>query len=64
MYNGASVYKGRQKTAGFIEVLERASLLAEGSRLRGNYWIFQKDNAAINKADRKFFSKLFLWQRM
>ena len=46
------VIQGRQTAAGYIGMLERASLLTEGPRLCGNDWIFQQDNAAIHNARR------------
>ena len=44
------VVQGRQTATGYVDMLQRASLLTEGPRLCGNDWIFQQDNAAIHTA--------------
>ncbi|KAI3369248.1 hypothetical protein L3Q82_007796 [Scortum barcoo] len=49
-FNGTmelQVVQGRQMAAGYVEMLQRASLLTEGPRLCGNDRVFQQDNAAI-----------------
>lgn len=54
-FNGTmqlQVVQGRQTAAGYVEMLQQASLLAEGPRLCGEEWIFQQDNAAIHNARR------------
>uniref|UniRef100_A0A3B3UP82 Uncharacterized protein n=1 Tax=Poecilia latipinna TaxID=48699 RepID=A0A3B3UP82_9TELE len=48
-FNGTmelQVVQGRQTAAGYVEMLQRASLMTEGPRLCGNDWVFQQDNAA------------------
>uniref|UniRef100_A0A3Q0QWA4 Tc1-like transposase DDE domain-containing protein n=1 Tax=Amphilophus citrinellus TaxID=61819 RepID=A0A3Q0QWA4_AMPCI len=42
--------QGRQTAAGYVEMLQRASLMTEGPRLCGNDWVFQQDNAAVHSA--------------
>ncbi len=42
------VVPGRQTAAGYVDMLQRASLLTEGPRLCGNDWVFQQDNAAVH----------------
>lgn len=42
------VVQGRQMATGYVDMLQRASLLTEGPRLCGNDWVFQQDNAAIH----------------
>uniref|UniRef100_A0A3Q3BA23 Tc1-like transposase DDE domain-containing protein n=1 Tax=Kryptolebias marmoratus TaxID=37003 RepID=A0A3Q3BA23_KRYMA len=52
-FNGTmelQVVQGRQTAAGYVEMLQRASLLTEGPRLCGNDWVFQQDNAAVHNA--------------
>ena len=44
--------QGRQTAAGYVGMLQRSSLLTEGSRLCGNEWIFQQDSAAVHTARR------------
>ncbi len=44
------VAQGRQKAAGYVDMLQRASLLTEGPRLCGNDWVFQHDSAAVHNA--------------
>uniref|UniRef100_A0A8C1MX09 Tc1-like transposase DDE domain-containing protein n=1 Tax=Cyprinus carpio TaxID=7962 RepID=A0A8C1MX09_CYPCA len=44
------VVQGRQTATGYVDLLQRASLLTEGPRLCGNDWVFQQDNAAIHNA--------------
>ncbi|CAB1457857.1 unnamed protein product [Pleuronectes platessa] len=42
-FNGTmelQVVQGRQTAAGFVEMLQRASLMTEGPRLCGNDWVF------------------------
>uniref|UniRef100_A0A672P8D6 Tc1-like transposase DDE domain-containing protein n=1 Tax=Sinocyclocheilus grahami TaxID=75366 RepID=A0A672P8D6_SINGR len=40
------VVQGRQTAAGYVDMLQRASLLTD--RLCGNDWVFQQDNAAVH----------------
>ena len=50
-FNGTmelQVVQGRQTAAGYVEMLQQASLLTEGPRLSGNDWVFQQDNAAVH----------------
>uniref|UniRef100_A0A671W9P1 Tc1-like transposase DDE domain-containing protein n=1 Tax=Sparus aurata TaxID=8175 RepID=A0A671W9P1_SPAAU len=52
-FNGTmelQVVQGRQTAAGYVEMLQRASLMTEGPRLCGNDWVFQQDNAAVHNA--------------
>uniref|UniRef100_A0A3B3XGH3 SRCR domain-containing protein n=1 Tax=Poecilia mexicana TaxID=48701 RepID=A0A3B3XGH3_9TELE len=42
------VVQGRHTAAGYVEMLQRASLMTEGPRLCGNDWVFQQDNAAVH----------------
>ncbi|CAJ1077705.1 unnamed protein product [Xyrichtys novacula] len=42
------VVQGRQTAAGYVEMLQQASLTTEGPRLCGNDWVFQQDNATIH----------------
>uniref|UniRef100_A0A671Y845 Tc1-like transposase DDE domain-containing protein n=1 Tax=Sparus aurata TaxID=8175 RepID=A0A671Y845_SPAAU len=52
-FNGTmelQVVRGRQTAAGYVEMLQRASLMTEGPRLCGNDWVFQQDNAAVHNA--------------
>ncbi|CAB1460624.1 unnamed protein product [Pleuronectes platessa] len=52
-FNGTmelQVVQGRQTAAGYVEMLQRASLMTEGPRLCGNDWVFQQDNAPIHNA--------------
>uniref|UniRef100_A0A673BPF4 Tc1-like transposase DDE domain-containing protein n=1 Tax=Sphaeramia orbicularis TaxID=375764 RepID=A0A673BPF4_9TELE len=44
------VVQGRQTAAGYVHMLQRASLMTEGPRLCGNSWVFQQDNAAVHNA--------------
>ncbi len=44
------VVQGRQMVAGYVDMLQRASLLTEGPRLCSNDWVFQWDNAAVHNA--------------
>ena len=44
------VVQGRQTATGYVDLLQRASLLTEGPRLCGNDWVFQQDNAALHNA--------------
>uniref|UniRef100_A0A672ZJP4 Tc1-like transposase DDE domain-containing protein n=1 Tax=Sphaeramia orbicularis TaxID=375764 RepID=A0A672ZJP4_9TELE len=44
------VVQGRQTAAGYVQMLQRASLMTEGPRLCGNSWVFQQDNAAVHNA--------------
>ena len=44
------VVGGWQKAADYIKMLNNLSLTQEGSRLCGEGWIFQQDNAAIHNA--------------
>uniref|UniRef100_A0A3B3UTQ9 Transposase Tc1-like domain-containing protein n=1 Tax=Poecilia latipinna TaxID=48699 RepID=A0A3B3UTQ9_9TELE len=61
-FNGTmelQVMQGRQTAAGYVEMLQRASLITEGPRLCGNDWVFQQDNAAVHNAclTKEFFQK-------
>uniref|UniRef100_A0A3P9P757 Tc1-like transposase DDE domain-containing protein n=1 Tax=Poecilia reticulata TaxID=8081 RepID=A0A3P9P757_POERE len=50
-FNGTmelQVVQGRQTAAGYVEMLQQASLMTEGPRLCGNDWVFQQDNAAVH----------------
>uniref|UniRef100_A0A3Q2VB34 Tc1-like transposase DDE domain-containing protein n=1 Tax=Haplochromis burtoni TaxID=8153 RepID=A0A3Q2VB34_HAPBU len=51
--------QGRQMSAGYVQMLQRASLMTEGPRPCGNDWAFQQDNATVRKARRTmdFFQK-------
>uniref|UniRef100_A0A3Q3B4N6 Tc1-like transposase DDE domain-containing protein n=1 Tax=Kryptolebias marmoratus TaxID=37003 RepID=A0A3Q3B4N6_KRYMA len=52
-FNGTmelQVVQGRQTAAGYVEMLQWASLMTEGPRLCGNDWVFQQDNAAVHNA--------------
>ncbi len=42
------VVQGHQTAAGYVDMLQRASLMTEGPRLCGNNWVFQQDNAAVH----------------
>ncbi|KAK3513042.1 hypothetical protein QTP70_000198 [Hemibagrus guttatus] len=44
------VVQGRQTAAGYVDMLQQASLMTEGPCLCGNDWVFQQDNAAVHKA--------------
>uniref|UniRef100_A0A3P8UEM3 Tc1-like transposase DDE domain-containing protein n=1 Tax=Amphiprion percula TaxID=161767 RepID=A0A3P8UEM3_AMPPE len=44
------VVQGCQTVAGYVLMLQRASLMIEGPRLCGNSWVFQQDNAAVHNA--------------
>ncbi|KAL6479984.1 hypothetical protein MHYP_G00110170 [Metynnis hypsauchen] len=44
------VVQGRQTAAGYVEMLQWASLMTEGPRLCGYDWVFQQDNAAVHNA--------------
>ena len=44
--------QGRQTAAGYVSMLQKASLVTEGYRLCGEGWLFQQDNAAIHAARR------------
>uniref|UniRef100_A0A672YXQ5 Tc1-like transposase DDE domain-containing protein n=1 Tax=Sphaeramia orbicularis TaxID=375764 RepID=A0A672YXQ5_9TELE len=44
------VVQGRQMAAGYVQMLQRVSLMTEGPRLCGNSWAFQQDNAAVHNA--------------
>uniref|UniRef100_A0A3P9BZJ1 Tc1-like transposase DDE domain-containing protein n=1 Tax=Maylandia zebra TaxID=106582 RepID=A0A3P9BZJ1_9CICH len=41
-----------QTAAGYIQMLQRASLMTEGPNLCGNNWVFQQDNATVHNAFR------------
>uniref|UniRef100_A0A3B3YE53 Tc1-like transposase DDE domain-containing protein n=1 Tax=Poecilia mexicana TaxID=48701 RepID=A0A3B3YE53_9TELE len=61
-FNGTmelQVVQGRQTAAGYVEMLQRASLMTEGPRLCGNDWVFQQDNAAVHNArlTKEFFQE-------
>ena len=47
---GASGGAGHQTAAGYVQMLQLASLMTEGPRLCGNSWVFQQDNAAVHNA--------------
>ena len=52
-FNGTmelQVVQGHQTAAGYVEMLQQASLMTEGPRLCGNDWGFQQDNAPIHNA--------------
>uniref|UniRef100_A0A3Q1AX10 Tc1-like transposase DDE domain-containing protein n=1 Tax=Amphiprion ocellaris TaxID=80972 RepID=A0A3Q1AX10_AMPOC len=40
----------RQTAAGYVQMLQQASLMTEGPRLCGNSWVFQQDNTAVHNA--------------
>ena len=42
--------QGRQTAAGYVQMLQQASLMTEGPRLCGNSWVCQQDNAAVHNA--------------
>lgn len=42
------VAQGCLTAAGYVEMLQRASLLTEGPRLCGDDWVFQQGNAAVH----------------
>uniref|UniRef100_A0A3B3S1M2 Transposase Tc1-like domain-containing protein n=1 Tax=Paramormyrops kingsleyae TaxID=1676925 RepID=A0A3B3S1M2_9TELE len=44
--------QGRQMAAGYVQMLQRASLMTEGPRLCGNDWVFRQDNATVQNARR------------
>uniref|UniRef100_A0A3Q0QWK0 Tc1-like transposase DDE domain-containing protein n=1 Tax=Amphilophus citrinellus TaxID=61819 RepID=A0A3Q0QWK0_AMPCI len=44
------VVQGRQTVAGYVEMLQRASLMTEGPRLCVNDWVFQQDSSAVHNA--------------
>ena len=46
------VVQGRRTAAGYVSMLQKASLMTEGHRLCGDGWLFQQDNAAIHAARR------------
>uniref|UniRef100_A0A3P9PWG7 Tc1-like transposase DDE domain-containing protein n=1 Tax=Poecilia reticulata TaxID=8081 RepID=A0A3P9PWG7_POERE len=61
-FNGTmelQVVQGRQTAAGYVEMLQRASLMTEGPRQCGNDWVFQQDNAAVHNArlTKEFFQE-------
>ncbi|KAF2355752.1 hypothetical protein FHG87_013492 [Trinorchestia longiramus] len=52
-FNGTlelQLVEGRQTSAGYVTMLERASILTECPRICGENWIFQQDNAAVHNA--------------
>uniref|UniRef100_A0A3Q2ZQM3 Tc1-like transposase DDE domain-containing protein n=1 Tax=Kryptolebias marmoratus TaxID=37003 RepID=A0A3Q2ZQM3_KRYMA len=52
-FNGTmelQVVQELQTAAGYVEMLQQASLMTEGPRLCGNDWVFQQDNAAVHNA--------------
>uniref|UniRef100_A0A3Q3W0R5 Transposase Tc1-like domain-containing protein n=1 Tax=Mola mola TaxID=94237 RepID=A0A3Q3W0R5_MOLML len=52
-FNGTmalQVVQGRQTATGYVEMLQRVTLLTEGPRLCGNDWAFKQDNAAVHNA--------------
>ena len=51
------VVKGRMNAIGYVNMLKSASLKDEGTRLCGENWVFQQDNAPIHTAGstKKFF---------
>uniref|UniRef100_A0A3B4GGX6 SRCR domain-containing protein n=1 Tax=Pundamilia nyererei TaxID=303518 RepID=A0A3B4GGX6_9CICH len=44
--------QGHQMAAGYVQMLQRASLMTEGPGLCGNSWVFQQDNANVCNACR------------
>uniref|UniRef100_A0A3P9Q560 Tc1-like transposase DDE domain-containing protein n=1 Tax=Poecilia reticulata TaxID=8081 RepID=A0A3P9Q560_POERE len=61
-FNGTmdlQVVQGRQTAAGYVEMLQRASLMTEGPRLCDNDWVFQQDHAAVHNArlTKEFFQE-------
>uniref|UniRef100_A0A3Q4I6N9 Uncharacterized protein n=1 Tax=Neolamprologus brichardi TaxID=32507 RepID=A0A3Q4I6N9_NEOBR len=44
--------QGHQTAVGYVQMLQRASLLTEGPGLCGNGWVFQQDNANVRNACR------------
>ena len=44
------VVQGCQTAAGYVNMLQNASMMTEGPRLCGDGWLFQQDNAAIHRA--------------
>uniref|UniRef100_A0A669D7Y0 Tc1-like transposase DDE domain-containing protein n=1 Tax=Oreochromis niloticus TaxID=8128 RepID=A0A669D7Y0_ORENI len=44
--------QGCQTAAGYVQMLQRASLMTGGRRLCGNNWVFQQDNAKVHNAGR------------
>ncbi|CAB1414367.1 unnamed protein product [Pleuronectes platessa] len=67
-FNGTmelQVVQGRQTAAGYVEMLQRASLMTEGPRLCGNDWVFsagQRSNSQC-PSDQDFFQEnnITLW---
>ena len=53
---------GRIKAADYVKMLKDLSLAQKGSRLFGEEWIFQKDNAAIHDASKR--NKYLLEQKI
>uniref|UniRef100_A0A3Q2D1M9 Tc1-like transposase DDE domain-containing protein n=1 Tax=Cyprinodon variegatus TaxID=28743 RepID=A0A3Q2D1M9_CYPVA len=56
-FNGTmelQVVQGHQTAAGYVEMLQWASLMTEGPRLCGNDWVFQQDNAAVHNGNLTF----------
>uniref|UniRef100_A0A673AR33 Tc1-like transposase DDE domain-containing protein n=1 Tax=Sphaeramia orbicularis TaxID=375764 RepID=A0A673AR33_9TELE len=56
------VVQGCQTAAGYVQMLQRASLMTEGPRLCGNSWVFQQDNAAVHNAP--YFSLLVVFNKL
>uniref|UniRef100_A0A3Q2CY20 Transposase IS30-like HTH domain-containing protein n=1 Tax=Cyprinodon variegatus TaxID=28743 RepID=A0A3Q2CY20_CYPVA len=52
-FNGTmelQVVQGHQTADGYVEMLQRASLMTEGPRLCGKDWVFQQGNVAVHNA--------------
>uniref|UniRef100_A0AAZ1X8D9 Tc1-like transposase DDE domain-containing protein n=1 Tax=Oreochromis aureus TaxID=47969 RepID=A0AAZ1X8D9_OREAU len=49
----------RRTAAGYVQMLQRASLMTKGPRLCGDEWVFQRDNATVHNAcrTRDFFQE-------
>uniref|UniRef100_A0AAZ1WYY9 Transposase Tc1-like domain-containing protein n=1 Tax=Oreochromis aureus TaxID=47969 RepID=A0AAZ1WYY9_OREAU len=44
--------QGHQTAAGYVQMLQRPSLMTEGPWLCGNDWVFQQDNATVHNPRR------------
>uniref|UniRef100_A0A3Q2DBB7 Tc1-like transposase DDE domain-containing protein n=1 Tax=Cyprinodon variegatus TaxID=28743 RepID=A0A3Q2DBB7_CYPVA len=53
------VVQGHQTAAGYVEMLQWASLMTEGPCLCSNDWVFQQDNAAVHnvRLTKEFFQE-------
>uniref|UniRef100_A0A3P9B929 Tc1-like transposase DDE domain-containing protein n=1 Tax=Maylandia zebra TaxID=106582 RepID=A0A3P9B929_9CICH len=51
--------QGRQTAAGYVQMMQRASLMTEGPLLCGNDWVFQQDNATVHndRTTKDFFQE-------